>query len=156
MTAFAPTAALGSFELDRSTHTVRFNRIISASAKDVFNAWTKPEEVRAWWDPGGHPLALCEIDLQPGGKFTFVNTGHSAQPFEGTYVEISPPTRLTFEVLGATGRVMLKQMEAGTHMVVEISCTSEEHLEQFVRIGVAAGTAKTLDNLVSFTEGKAS
>ena len=34
-------------------------------------------------------------------------------------------------------------------MVVEIRCTSAEHLAQFVQMGVAKGTADTMDNLVA-------
>ena len=39
-----------------------------------------------------------------------------------------------------------------TEMVVEIRCTSAEHLAQFVQVGVADGTAQTVDNLVPRAE----
>ena len=154
MTDFAKRSTLGSFELDRATNTVRFQRVVSASAQEVFEAWTQPEAVTAWWDPEGRPLARCDIDLKPGGSFTFVNIGHSAQPFTGTYTEIAPPNRLVFEALGAIGRVLLNDEEGKTKMVVEIACRSAEHLDQFVRMGVAVGTAQTLDNLVAFAPSR--
>jgi len=34
-------------------------------------------------------------------------------------------------------------------MTVEIPCRSPDHLAQFVAMGVAAGTSRTLDNLAS-------
>ncbi len=71
-------------------------------------------------------------------------------PFAGVYQEIVPPEGLVFESMGATGRVILEESARGTHMVVEIVCRSEADLEQFTKMGVADGTARTLDNLVSY------
>jgi uncharacterized protein YndB with AHSA1/START domain len=38
-------------------------RIFDAPRAIVFEAWTKDEHVRHWWDPSGVPLSVCEIDL---------------------------------------------------------------------------------------------
>lgn len=150
------THALGSFDVDHASHTIRFHRVLEARAQDVFDAWTQPEAISKWWDPDGQPLAKCEIDLRPGGSFTFVNRGHTSHPFTGTYTEIASPSRLVFEALGATGRVFLKEIAGRTEMTVEIACHSAEHLKQFVSLGVASNTARTMDNLVAFApEGQA-
>ena len=146
----ASTGTLGSFELDHAFHTVRFRRVLEARAHEVFEAWTQPEAITAWWDPAGQPLERCEVDLRPGGTFTFINRGHTGQAFTGTYSEIAPPDRLVIEALGAIGRVFLKELGETTEMRVEIACRSAEHLEQFAKLGVAQGTAMTLDNLVAF------
>ena len=71
-------------------------------------------------------------------------------PFSGTYREIAPPDHLVFEALGATGRVVLREVAGQTHMTVAIECRSADHLEQFLKAGVAVGTSQTLDNLVAF------
>jgi uncharacterized protein YndB with AHSA1/START domain len=92
---------------------------------------------------------LLEIDLRPGGAFRFVTQGHPEMPFTGIYHEITPPDRLIFEALGATGRVMLRESAGKTHMTVQIECRSAEHLEQYLKMGVDVGTAQTLDNLVA-------
>ena len=136
--------------IDRDSHTIRLIRDFAAPRAQVFEAWTDPDQVTVWWDPTGEPLASCEIDLKPGGAFRFVNTGHSDMAFAGTYVEIAPPDRLVFEAMGATGRVMLEGSAEDTRMVVEIACRSADHLEQFLKVGVATDTARTLDNLVVF------
>ena len=44
---------------------------------------------------------------------------------------------------------------SGTRLTVLIRCASAEHFEQFLKIGVAKGTAQTLDNLVAFTGRRA-
>ena len=40
--------------------------------------------------------------------------------------------------------------DGGTRMTVEIVCNSAEHLERYIQLGVARGTARTCDNLVAF------
>jgi uncharacterized protein YndB with AHSA1/START domain len=136
--------------VDRASNTIRLTRNLAVPLETAFAAWTRPEHVTCWWDPTGAPLTTCEIDLRPGGAFKFVTQSHSDMPFEGVYREISPPSLLVFSALGATGRVILQEEPHGTHLTVEIECASREHLEQFVKMGVADGTAQTLDNLVGY------
>ena len=124
-------------------------RVVEAPIEQVFDAWTKPEEVAQWWDPTGTPLTSCEIDLRPGGSFTFVNAGHGA-PFAGTYLVIARPAQLVFDAMGALGTVTLERVANETHMMVTIRCSSAEHLAMFVKIGVDVGTDRTFDNLVAY------
>jgi uncharacterized protein YndB with AHSA1/START domain len=143
-----------SFEIDRDAHTLRFVRECDAPPEAVFEAWTDPEQLRLWWDAGGHPLSTCEIDLRPGGSFRFVSPGHADMPFTGTYREISPPSRLEFTAMDALGRVLFNDLGGRTEMIVEIVCNSAEHLEQYIKLGVANGTSRTCDNLVAFIAGR--
>jgi uncharacterized protein YndB with AHSA1/START domain len=136
--------------VDHASNTIRLTRNLAVPPETAFAAWTRPEHVTCWWDPTGAPLTTCEIDLRPGGAFRFVTQSHSEAPFEGVYREISPPGLLVFSALGATGRVILQEEPQGTRLTVEIECGSREHLEQFVKMGVADGTAQTLDNLVGY------
>ena len=138
------------YTVDGDTFTIRFERILDAAPSDVFEAWTKPEEVSAWWDPDGHPLVVCTIDLRIGGSFSFATRQHTELPFTGVYREIVPSERIVFDAMGSTGRVILNKVKEGTHMLVEIVCNSKKQLEQFAQMGVAAGTSRTLDNLVAF------
>ena len=140
------------FELDRDTHRLIFRRDVNATTEAVFDAWTRPEQVTKWWDPEGRDLAQCDIDLRVGGRFSFVNTGREDHPFAGEYTTISRPTYIAFVAMGANGSVVLTPQGHGTRMVVEITCGSAEHLEQFVKMGIADGTAQTLDNLLDFVE----
>jgi uncharacterized protein YndB with AHSA1/START domain len=137
-------------DIDRRTHTIRLARVFDASRAQIFEAWTKPEQVTCWWDAAGDPLTACEIDLRAGGAFKFVTKSHPEMPFAGTYREIAPPDRLVFEALGATGRVVLREVAGKTHMTVEIECRSAEQLDQYLKMGVDVGTSQTLDNLVAY------
>jgi uncharacterized protein YndB with AHSA1/START domain len=146
--AHAPAAAPG-FALDEARHIIRFTRRLSAPPEQVFAAWTQPERVSLWWDPAGEPLLRCEIDLRVGGRFVFVNRSRPDMPFAGVYREVSPPVRLLFEAMGAEGRVLIEGVDGASALTVEIACANEEHFRQFVALGVADGTSRTLDNLVA-------
>ena len=143
-----------TFELDRAENALVFKRSISASPERLFDAWTKPEQVRQWWDPQGRPLAQCEIDLREGGVLRFVNAGPEPFRFEGRYREIDPPHGFAFDALGAAGSVRFVPDGDLTEMTVVIRCASPEHLQQFVQMGVSDGTGHTLDNLVIYLGGE--
>lgn len=140
------------FTVDESTNTIRFERVLKVSPEDVFAAWTEPRQVQCWWDPSGAPLAACQIDLRVGGAFSFESQAHPDRPFTGVYRHIERPRLLTFNAFGAEGRVMLTGVANQTRMIVEIVCSSPEHLHQFVEMGVAVGTSQTLNNLVDYEE----
>ena len=82
-----------------------------------------------------------------------MNRGNThAPPFEGAYRVIERPARLVFDALGAVGTVLLQSRGTKTHLTVTIQCASAEHLEQYVKLGVDAGTNQTLDNLVAYVQ----
>jgi uncharacterized protein YndB with AHSA1/START domain len=135
--------------VDWNARTITLKRTFAAPREQVFEAWTRPEHVACWWDPTGVPLVECEIDLRPGGNFKFVSRHHSPT-FSGTYRVITPPSKLVFEALDAVGAVNLQDVGGKTFMLVTIKCRSSSHLEQFLKIGVDVGTARTLDNLVAY------
>jgi len=137
--------------VDRDAHTIVLIRTLCAAREQVFEAWTRFEHVRCWWDPAGYPLAECAIDLRPGGAFRFVNRHSSgAHEFAGVYREITPPKQVIFEAMGAIGRVILEALGGKTRMTVRVECGSAARLEQYLKMGIDVGTAKSLDNLVAY------
>ena len=82
-----------------SEQEIRFTRLFDAPRQLVFEAMTKPEHVKRWWGclDEGYSVAVCEIDLRPGGAWRFVNRhpGGDAE-FYGEYKEITPPSRLVY------------------------------------------------------------
>jgi uncharacterized protein YndB with AHSA1/START domain len=140
--------------VDRTNNRIVLTREFTAPREQVFEAWTHPEHVACWWDPSGTRLKACEIDLRPGGAFSFVNQGPpDVPPFAGIYRKIAPPGELVFEGMGGTGRVILEDLDGTTLMTVSIECGSPAHLEQFLKMGVDSGTSQTLDNLVVYVGG---
>lgn len=150
------TAAQTKTSIDRTTFTITFQRQFEAPREDIFDAWTQPDQIAEWWDPGGARLEECAIDLRPGGAFKFVNrnSAHSP-PFAGVYRVVDRPALLQFEAMGSVGTVQLESGRGATHMTVTIRCGSAEHLEQFLKLGAHEGTDRTLDNLVAYVSKKA-
>ena len=152
MTSFADTDSKTT--IDRRANSISMVRSFDAPRERIFEAWTNPEHIICWWDPTGVPLATCEVDLRPGGSFSFVNQAtHGAPAFDGVYREISPPARLVFEAMGSVGTVALEDLGGRTLMTVTIQCRTPEQLEQFIKMGVDVGTSQTLDNLVAYLAG---
>ncbi len=83
----------------KSEREIVITRTFNASARIVFEAWTKAELMRRWWVPQSSGLTLlsCEMDVRTGGSYRFVFK-HAPEPmaFFGRYLEVSPHSRLVW------------------------------------------------------------
>jgi uncharacterized protein YndB with AHSA1/START domain len=124
----------------------------------VFDAWTRAEQIAAWWDPRRRPLAACDVDLRPGGAFRFVPQGPvgEAHPFEGYYREIAPPARLVFATPGPSpgsetiGTLVFEEREGQTTLTITMLCATRSDRDALLRARVDTGTVQTLDNLHAY------
>lgn len=142
------TMQSATIRLDEATQSIIISRAIAAEPARVYEAWTRPEELRLWWDPRGVPLAACEIDLREGGSFRFLNEGHP-MPFAGTWLTLNPPHLIEMEAVGARCRLELRSEGAGTLLLLTILCPSREVFEAFIERGIPGGTGRTIDNLAA-------
>lgn len=132
------------------------SRVFDAPREIVFEAWTKAEHVRHWWDPSGVPLAVCEIDLRPNGAFRWVNRapdGGEGHSFSGIYREIVPPEKLVFESPAnpeQTGTLLFTKEGKKTKLTITMQCASKQDRDAMLQMRVDAGTAKTLENLAVY------
>src|SRR5207302_356229 len=72
---------------------------IRASATQIFEALTEPEQMVKWWGIEGRFQAThVESSLRPGGEWLMRGTRQNGQPFtiRGTYREVDPPRTLVF------------------------------------------------------------
>ena len=63
----------------------------------VWDAWTKPELLKQWLGVrGGWTFAVCEVDLQVGGKYRYVWRGPSGAEMGmgGVFREVAKPERI--------------------------------------------------------------
>jgi uncharacterized protein YndB with AHSA1/START domain len=51
-----------------STYDVHVLREFDAPIERVWAAWTRPEDLRAWWGPTGFTCPRAEADIRPGGR----------------------------------------------------------------------------------------
>jgi uncharacterized protein YndB with AHSA1/START domain len=83
----------------KSDRELVVTRTVNGSARLVFEAWTKAELFRRWWVPKSYGLTLldCEMDARVGGEYRLVfQHGDSTMAFFGTYVEVTPNSRLVW------------------------------------------------------------
>ena len=61
----------------------------------VFAVLTEPEHVRRWGATPPDEMTECSIDLRVGGSYrsSFVTGDGTVFTFDGTYLEVEPPTR---------------------------------------------------------------
>jgi uncharacterized protein YndB with AHSA1/START domain len=134
-------------------------RIFDAPRAAVFEAWTKAEHVKHWWDPSGVPLCACEIDLRPNGAFRWVNGAHGEEhTFAGTYREITAPVRLVFTVKMFPSRpdplatLLFSEDGRKTKLTMRIECSSIEDRDALLQMRIDVGTGRTLDNLAEYLD----
>lgn len=81
-------------------------RDVPVSRKAVFAAWTDPRSLEQWFAPRPYSIALCEVDLRPGGGFrTVMNDPDGQQMMDSTgcYLEVVPDERLVWTTALTTG-----------------------------------------------------
>lgn len=125
-----------------SDREVVVTRIVDGPARLVFEAFTRADLFQRWWVPKsmGMTLLSCELDARVGGKYRLVFDHGGPEPaaFFGTYVEVTPYTRLawTNEEGGDAGpvtTVTFDEQDGRTLVVLRERYPSKEALD-------AAGT----------------
>jgi uncharacterized protein YndB with AHSA1/START domain len=144
------------------TPTVVLCRLINASPGRVFEAWTLPENVRRW-SAGfqGSSLAVCEIDLRPGGAWRWVQRAADGAeyPFKGVYAEVACPGKLvctsSFDVEPYARKVSVATLtlteEAGqTRLAVRTDFPSVGDRDAYLSTGAEPGSKAMLDRLSAY------
>lgn len=121
----------------KSPCEVVVTRTIDAPAHLVFEAWTKAELFRRWWVPKSYGLNLtsCEMDVRVGGRYrlAFLHEG-STMEFFGTYLEVTPPSRLVWTNEEGDGgqtitTVTFEETDGKTQLTIHDLYPSEEAVD---------------------------
>ena len=82
----------------KSERELVVKRTINGRARIVFEAFSRPELFKQWWVPKSCGLTLlsCELDVRVGGTYRLVFSHDGSEPmaFFGTYIEVTPHSRL--------------------------------------------------------------
>ncbi len=73
-------------------------RTINASPERLFDAWTRSDELLAWWGPRPVRCARAEVDLRVGGRYRIDNqlpTG-GLLTIEGEFTVVERPRKLVY------------------------------------------------------------
>lgn len=118
-----------------SDREVVVTRSFDAPARLVFEAWSNPELFTRWWVPKslGITLSSYEMDVRTGGRYR-LGFGEGMD-FFGTYLEVTPPSRIVWTNEEASGHdgsvttVTLTESDGKTVLVVSELYPSKEALE---------------------------
>lgn len=145
----------------KSERELVVTRTFDAPPRIVFEAWTRAELFQRWWVPKSIGLTLlsCEMDVRVGGKYRLVfHAAPEPMAFHGTYLEVTPPSRLvwTNEEAGGSGQVTTVTFEekAGkTLLVMHDLYPSKAALDEAIASGSTSGdmdeTFNQLDELLA-------
>jgi uncharacterized protein YndB with AHSA1/START domain len=125
---------------------VLFTRFFKASARQVFDAHTKPELVRRWLlGPPGSAMTVCEIDLRVGGRWRFgwAHPQHGSFAMGGEFFEIDAPRRLRNsegnEEMTSMQVITFAEQDGGTLMSQTNTFPSAHAREAALSAGMADG-----------------
>jgi len=136
-----------------------FTRVFEAPRRRVFDALTRPDLLKRWHGPHGWSLAVCEVDLKPGGAFRFVwRRGTDATTdmgMGGVYREVVPPERLVhterFDVPWYPGECVITTIlveEGGkTTFTATLRYESREARDAVLSTPMEHGVAEAYDKL---------
>jgi uncharacterized protein YndB with AHSA1/START domain len=87
----------GTLTVTRPTdREIVLSRDFDAPRSAIFEALTRPDQLKRWFGPRGWYLVVCDLDLRVGGAWRFVLRGPGGADFgmRGVYREIVPSERL--------------------------------------------------------------
>ena len=83
-------------DLDPETD-LSFTRVLKAPRRLVWECWTTPRHIRAFFVPRPHEVTECEIDLRVGGRFnTTFRVDGAAMRNDGVFLEVVDGDKLVF------------------------------------------------------------
>jgi uncharacterized protein YndB with AHSA1/START domain len=142
-------------------------RVIDVPRELVWKAWTSPEHIPHWFVPKPWSLAKCELDLRPGGMFSFTMLSPEGKEFpnSGCYLEVTPMQRLVFtDTLLAgyrpapnpffTAILTLEDKGKGTRYIAEAIHGNPENSKKHEEMGFFDGWGKVVDQLVEYIKAK--
>jgi uncharacterized protein YndB with AHSA1/START domain len=137
-----------------------FERVFAAPRERVWRAFTDPEIIPRWWGRHGTTTRVVELDVRPGGRWRFENSGPDREDvaFFGEFLEVVPPERYrwTFmfdvEGLGPQGGPETYEFEdlgGRTRVTSRGHFGSVEEIEGAIAVGMIGGALETWDRLAS-------
>lgn len=92
------------------------SRVIDAPPRDVFNAFSDPLLLAAWWGPYGFTSTFEEFDFRPGGHWRFVMHGPDGTRY---------PNHNRFREIVSGERVVIEHLADDHHFVLTVSLEPE-------------------------------
>ena len=143
------------------------SRRIAAPPSAVWDAWSDPDKLAAWWIPAPIECRVDTLDLRPGGGFvTRMREGDGAfQPHvDGCFLEAVPEKRLVFTTvltegwqpaepwLALTAILTFEAQDGGTLYSARVLHKSAEDSAKHDEMGFYEGWGTAIGQLAALTE----
>ena len=153
-------------QLLKKKKELSFERSYAAPVESVWQAWTQPGLLRAWWGPHKTAVAECEIDLRVGGSIHVVTEAGERMgkyqgtrwPMAGTFSVVEEHARLTYDARSWTegeeattiehvNDLTLRADGSGTVVALTVSITEVGPKAKMAAFGMKWGYKQQLDQL---------
>lgn len=145
--------------IETTDTSLTVQRIFDAPRESVWMAVTEPEHVDQWWGPEGFTTTTEEMDVRPGGVWTFEMTGPEGDKFPNqiVYNEVEPPERLVYthgspddpEQFHVTVTFDTHSNNQ-TALTMTMQFPSEASLDEAIEFGADNGAKQTLGKLAEY------
>lgn len=145
-----------------NNRTVTIKKTFDAPIKLVWEAWTQPEHIAAWWSPKGMTTKVIEHDFKVGGKWKYVMPMPDGNEFiaEGEYTEIVEFEKIislaNFRPMteGIEIQALFKENGNKTDFTFNVVHPTEEYKIQQEKMGILNGWGSVFTRLEAFLENK--
>jgi uncharacterized protein YndB with AHSA1/START domain len=152
-----------SLDLDHDARMIIGSRLFDAPRDLVFEAWTKPEYLAAWWGPNGFTLTTHDFDFRPGGVWRFVMHGPDGRDYQNrvTFDEIVRPERIAYHHGGGDDVepvqfrtiATFEEIDGKTRLNWRATFPSAEARERVIKeYGADKGLVETMTRLSDYVE----
>jgi uncharacterized glyoxalase superfamily protein PhnB/uncharacterized protein YndB with AHSA1/START domain len=132
-----------------------YTRLLNAPRELVWEVWTQPQHLVAWWGPDGFTLTTKSIDVQAGKQWEFIMHG-LGKDFDNKieYLELVKPSLLVYrhgdgdDKISFMVYVNFEDLGDQTNLTMRSVFKSEAVLEELKRqVNAIEGGKQTLDKL---------
>jgi uncharacterized protein YndB with AHSA1/START domain len=149
--------------MDETARTMVISRTINAPRALVFEAWSDPKHLGAWWGPDGFTTTTSAFDMRAGGVWRFVMHGPDGRDYENriTFEEIAMPERLVYRHGGGEDvepvqfqtTVTFEERGAKTLLTMRALFPTAAELQRVVKeYGAEEGGRQNIGRLAAYVE----
>ncbi len=130
-------------------------RLIKADAAVLFEAWTRPEHLLAWWGPRPVRCVEAAVELRVGGRYRIVNALPDGMRLDitGEFQRVEAPHKLVYTwVVGAAPagpEIVTVDFETRGPRLTEVVVTHRRIASERTRDSHANGWEGCLDGLAA-------
>lgn len=142
---------------DTSDREIRISRVFDAPRELVFDAWTDPARIGAWFGPRGFTTTTKRMAVEPGGEWVYVMHGPDGTDYDNwiRYHEVVRPERLVYDHGSTTDTpahfhvtITFVERDGKTELTMRSVFPTAEARDLVVkRYGAVPGGRQTLDRL---------